>query len=118
MRSASCRCKSGCTCRWRNHLGEGIKFVTEVRQGQQLSWRKSGRSNASGNCVEVARLPENGGVAIRNSRNPEGPALVFTADEIAAFVGGIRDGDFDDLVPDPPAGSSAASAGSSGNGRA
>jgi len=72
--------------------------VTEVRHGEQLTWRKSRRSNASGNCVEVARLPEGAGVAIRNSRNPEGPALVFTADEIAAFVAGVRDGDFDDLV--------------------
>ncbi|MEV0270737.1 DUF397 domain-containing protein [Hamadaea sp. NPDC050747] len=73
--------------------------MTEASQGQQLTWRKSGRSNASGNCVEVARLPEGAGVAIRNSRNPDGPALVFTADEIAAFVAGVRDGEFDDLVP-------------------
>jgi Domain of unknown function (DUF397) len=73
--------------------------VTEVMDGEHLAWRKSRRSNASGNCVEVARLPEDGGVAIRNSRHPEGPALVFTTDEIAAFVAGVRDGDFDDLVP-------------------
>jgi hypothetical protein len=66
----------------------------------QLAWRKSRRSNASGNCVEVAQLPRGAGVAIRNSRNPEGPALVFTRDEIAAFVAGIRDGDFDDIVTD------------------
>lgn len=64
----------------------------------QLKWRKARRSNASGNCVEMARLPHGDGFAIRNSRNPEGPALVFTPAEITAFVAGVRDGDFDDLV--------------------
>ena len=59
-------------------------------------WRKSGRSSAQGNCVELAALP-GGGVAVRNSRDPEGPALLFTDAELDAFVGGVRDGDFDDL---------------------
>ena len=60
-------------------------------------WRKSGRSSAQGNCVELAALP-GGGVAVRNSRDPEGPALLFTGAELDAFVGGVRDGDFDDLL--------------------
>jgi hypothetical protein len=60
-------------------------------------WRKSGRSSAQGNCVEPATLP-GGGVAVRNSRDPEGPALVFTDAELDAFVGGAKDGDFDDLL--------------------
>jgi hypothetical protein len=55
------------------------------------------RSNPSGNCVEMARLPD-GGIAVRNSRDPEGPALIYTADEIAAFIAGARDGDFDNLI--------------------
>ena len=60
-------------------------------------WRKSGRSSAQGNCVELARL---GGseVAIRNSRHPGGPALVFTGAELDAFLEGVKDGDFDDLL--------------------
>jgi len=33
-------------------------------------------------------------VAVRDSRNPTGPALVFTTAEWAVFVGGVRDGDF------------------------
>ena len=64
----------------------------------QLKWRKARRSNASGNCVELARLPHGDGFVIRNSRHPEGPALVFTPAEISAFVAGVREGDFDDLV--------------------
>ena len=62
-------------------------------------WQKSRRSNPSGNCVEIAKLPGGGGFAIRNSRYPDGPALIYTPDEIAAFIQGARDGDFDDLIP-------------------
>lgn len=58
-----------------------------------VTWRKSSYSNPSGNCVEAAELPA-GGVAVRNSRHPDGPALVFTRAEWDAFVRGARDGDF------------------------
>jgi hypothetical protein len=60
-------------------------------------WRKSGRSSAQGNCIELARLA-GAGVAIRNSRHPHGPALVFTDAELDAFLAGVKDGDFDDLL--------------------
>jgi len=63
-----------------------------------VTWRKSARSNPSGNCVELAQLPGDAGIAMRNSRHPDGPALVYTPAEIAAFILGARDGDFDDLV--------------------
>lgn len=57
-------------------------------------WVKSRRSGPTGgNCVEVAFL-EGGQVAVRNSRHPAGPALVFTPGEWDAFVGGARDGEF------------------------
>ena len=62
-----------------------------------VTWQKSGRSNPSGNCVELAKLP-GGEIAVRNSRDPEGPALVYTFAEIEAFISGARDGDFDNLV--------------------
>jgi hypothetical protein len=60
------------------------------------TWRKATASNASGSCVEVAVLP-GGDVAVRNSRYPSGPALVYTRAEIAAFLDGARNGEFDDL---------------------
>ncbi len=58
------------------------------------SWIKSSYSGPTGgNCVEVAFLAD-GGVAMRNSRHPDGPALVFTRAEWDAFLGGARDGEF------------------------
>ena len=62
-----------------------------------LAWRKSKASNPSGACVEVAPLPD-GEVAVRNSRHPSGPALIYTRAEIAAFLAGARAGEFDDLA--------------------
>jgi hypothetical protein len=61
---------------------------------RRVAWRKSRYSNPSGNCVEAAQLPA-GAVALRNSRYPDGPALVFTRAEWDAFLLGARDGDFD-----------------------
>jgi uncharacterized protein DUF397 len=61
-----------------------------------VTWRKSTASNPTGACVEVAPLPH-GDVAVRNSRHPSGPALVYTRAEIAAFLAGVKNGEFDDL---------------------
>lgn len=55
-------------------------------------WRKSSYSNGEGgNCVEVADgYP--GVVPVRDSKDPEGPALVFPAESWAAFVSAVKDG--------------------------
>jgi hypothetical protein len=58
------------------------------------SWIKSTLSLSTGACVEVASLP-GGQVGVRNSRDSSGPVLAFTPAEWHAFVGGVRNGEFD-----------------------
>jgi hypothetical protein len=68
---------------------KGVRFDTATAE-----WRKSNRSGqGSDNCVEVAFAE--GGVALRDSRYPEGPILLFTDAEWDAFVEGAKDGEFD-----------------------
>src|SRR6202012_3667337 len=62
-----------------------------------VNWQKSKHSNPNGACVEVAHLP-GGDIAMRNSRFPDGPALVYTKAEIAAFLAGAKDGEFDHVI--------------------
>jgi hypothetical protein len=64
-------------------------------------WHKSRHSNSQGTCVELARLPD-GEVAVRNSRFPEGPALIYTRAEIAALLLGAKEGEFDHLLGGMP----------------
>jgi Domain of unknown function (DUF397) len=59
-------------------------------------WRKASLC-ASGECVEVAASPE-GDVLMRNSRHPDGPALSYTPPEWTAFLDGVKNGEFDDLI--------------------
>ncbi|MFD3950189.1 DUF397 domain-containing protein [Streptomyces albidoflavus] len=61
-----------------------------------VEWLKARASNRDGNCVELAKLE--GGVGMRNSRFPEGPALVYSESEIAAFLDGAKRGEFDHLI--------------------
>lgn len=58
----------------------------------RAAWRKSTYS-ASNGCVEVAFV--DGQVGVRDSKDREGPALVFTASEWEAFLAGARDGEFE-----------------------
>ncbi len=56
-------------------------------------WRKSSRSNGQGQCVECAYV--DGSVAVRDSKDPDGPVLVFTVAQWRAFLVDTKDGDFD-----------------------
>lgn len=62
----------------------------------RVTWRKSTASGSASECVEVAAVA--GHVLLRDSKNPEGPKLVFTRQEFAAFLDGARRGEFDDLT--------------------
>ena len=55
-------------------------------------WRKSSSSGGNGACVEIAGTAD--GVAVRDSKDPAGPALAFTPEGWAAFTGSVRAGDF------------------------
>ncbi|MEV7602977.1 DUF397 domain-containing protein [Kitasatospora sp. NPDC089797] len=63
---------------------------------RNAAWHKSSYSTQGGNCVEVA-----GGVRaavpVRDSKDPQGPALVFPADAWRTFVAGVRAGDFGEV---------------------
>ncbi len=57
-----------------------------------LKWKKSTRSNAGGDCVEVAAPPQV--VMVRDSKDRQGPVLSFTAGQWTGFVRGIKAGTF------------------------
>ncbi|WP_406274042.1 DUF397 domain-containing protein [Nocardia sp. NBC_00881] len=58
-----------------------------------VNWFKSSYSSSQSECVEVAWLVE-GGVGVRDSKHPTGPALIFTPGEWDAFTAGVIDGGF------------------------
>lgn len=64
------------------------------RRNIDHAWRITSYCD-SATCVEVAGTAQ--GVAVRDSKLPEGPVLLFTQDEFGAFVKGVKAGEFDDL---------------------
>jgi hypothetical protein len=63
-----------------------------MRDLTTAEWRTSTFCDLNG-CVEVALLDD--GIAVRDSKDKTGPVLLFTTPEWAAFVGGVRAGEFD-----------------------
>jgi hypothetical protein len=61
-----------------------------------VAWVKSGRSNSTENCVEFACV--GGWVAVRDSKDPHGPVLVFGRADVAELVSGLKAGRYDHLV--------------------
>ncbi len=70
-----------------------------VEDLSRVMWRKSSYSNSSGgSCVEIAVLTDAVGehaIAVRDSKDPHGPALTFTAREWRAFTSAIKSHELD-----------------------
>jgi Domain of unknown function (DUF397) len=64
-----------------------------MRDLSLMRWKKSSRSGAGNNCIELANL--GGDRAVRDSKDPTGPTLRFTTAAWSAFTTGIRTGEFD-----------------------
>jgi predicted secreted Zn-dependent protease len=64
----------------------------EVMDVGHVMWRRSSYTGANGNCVEVAQLPAV--VAVRDSKDPDGPRLACSPQEWRAFVAGVKAGEF------------------------
>jgi hypothetical protein len=65
----------------------------------ELGWERPWSGTNGGQCVEAKRLAD-GRVAVRQSTDAEGPALIFTRDEFSAFVTGAKGGLVDHLIAD------------------
>jgi hypothetical protein len=72
------------------------KITLSASERASLAWRKAESSGANGQCVEIASAM--GNVAIRDSKDPDGPILVYTMPEFRAFLDGARNGEFDTLL--------------------
>jgi uncharacterized protein DUF397 len=76
-------------------VGTGKIILTEAERGG-LGWLKAQASTYNGQCVEIAAASN--AVAIRDSKDPNGPILVYTHAEFKAFLDGARNGEFDSFV--------------------
>lgn len=71
-----------------------IRRGIRVARLRRAAWRKSRYSGQYGACVEAAAL-EDGDVAVRNSRDPDGVVLVLSRREMAALLARVKNGELD-----------------------
>jgi Domain of unknown function (DUF397) len=69
------------------------KIVLSDAERADLIWVKAQHSGSNGQCVEIASAA--GRIAIRDSKDPNGPILVYTPGEFKAFLHGAQNGEFD-----------------------
>lgn len=74
------------------------KITLSDAERAALAWLKAQSSSHNGQCVEIAATATADKVAIRDSKDPDGPVLVYTPAEFRAFLDGARNGEFDRLV--------------------
>jgi hypothetical protein len=72
-------------------------ILTEAERGS-LAWLKAQRSTGHGQCIEIAVTIDKTKIAMRDSKDPDGPILVYTPNEFSAFLDGARNGEFDSFI--------------------
>ena len=86
-------------------MSEHPTFTGEEHADQVTGWTKAQASMNNGACVEVGRTRDGtvaaatGEVAIRQSRDPQGLFLTFSAQALQEFVTGAKRGEFDGFLP-------------------
>lgn len=78
------------------------KIILSETERAGLVWLKAQYSGHNGQCVEIASAADK--IAVRDSKDPNGPILVYTVAEFKAFLHGARNGEFDRLVNWPSLG--------------
>ncbi len=75
-------------------MTRNVRPASSAPDLSDVKWRKSRHSTDETGCVETAFLAD-GRVAVRDSKDREGPAQIYTLREWRAFINGAKDGDFD-----------------------
>ncbi|WP_018550143.1 MULTISPECIES: DUF397 domain-containing protein [unclassified Streptomyces] len=79
------------------HADEGVYNGMPAHDLGEHGWERPWSGPNGGQCVETKRLAD-GRVAVRQSTDPAGPALIYTPEEIASFVRGVKEGLADHLA--------------------
>jgi len=78
-----------------NRASSNVITLTEAER-TGLAWLKAQASSHNGACVEIASIADK--IVMRDSKDPDGPILVYTPAEFKAFLGGAQNGEFDRIL--------------------